>query len=224
LAIEQIDTMLRLLSAGREQIRSFLDLGGNDGVLASAILSEHPSASGVALERAVRPLEVARRHLHPHAARLQFALADLRAPGWQKAIDPETRFDAVVAAFAAQDLPTFRKRELLEEVHQLLNPGGIFILMEHIASATRWTEELLDDYMIDAVFGEQLRKSSGKPRAQVARDFFAAGVGKAQAAAPLEVQCDWLREVGFQSVDCYLKVSEMAVFGGQKPGLPNPTS
>lgn len=223
LAIEQIDTMLRLLSAGQEQIHTFLDLGCNDGVLASAILGEHPDASGVTIECAEQSLEAARQQLHPHGAQLAFAIADIGTPDWVQAIAGHGAFDAVISGFASQHLPSPRKRAFFDEIHHILKPGGIFVLMEHVASATRWTEEILDDYMIYAVFGEQLRKSSGKPRAQVARDFFASSAGEALETAPLEVQCDWLREAGFQSVDCYLKVSEMAVFGGQKPELPNLT-
>ncbi|MGV3533823.1 MAG: class I SAM-dependent methyltransferase [Chthoniobacteraceae bacterium] len=223
LAIEQIDTVLRLLSAGGGQIRRFLDLGRNDGVLSATILSEYPHAEGVVIEREDRPLQTARGHLHAHASQLDFILADIRSPEWMSNLTDREPFDAVVAGFAAQDLLPRRKRELCAEILQLLKPGGVFVLIEHVASATRWTEEILDDYMIQAVFGEQLRKSVGKPRAQVARDFFASDAGETFQTAPLEVQCDWLMEVGFQSVDCYLKVSEMAVFGGQKPDAPNPT-
>jgi hypothetical protein len=32
-----------------------------------------------------------------------------------------------------------------------------------------------------------------------------------------ETQCDWLRQNGFERVDCYQKLSELAVFGGVKP-------
>jgi tRNA (cmo5U34)-methyltransferase len=223
LAIEQIDTVLRLLSAGGGQVQRFLDLGRNDAVLAASILGEYPHAHGCVIERDEKRLATARRHLQAHASQLAFALADLRSPEWLDPLANQAPYDAVVAGFAAQELLPRRKRELFRDVFQLLQPGGVFVLIEHVASATRWTEEILDDYMIQAVFGAQLRKSAGKSRAQVARDFFASDAGETFQTAPLEVQCDWLMEVGFQSVDCYLKVSEMAVFGGQKPGAPNPT-
>jgi hypothetical protein len=32
-----------------------------------------------------------------------------------------------------------------------------------------------------------------------------------------ETQCDWLRQNGFERVDCYQKLFELAVFGGVKP-------
>ena len=34
---------------------------------------------------------------------------------------------------------------------------------------------------------------------------------------PVEVQCDWLREIGYEEVDCYFRVYELAVFGGRHP-------
>jgi len=32
----------------------------------------------------------------------------------------------------------------------------------------------------------------------------------------LEKQCEWLREIGFNEVDCYMKIFELALFGGIK--------
>lgn len=32
----------------------------------------------------------------------------------------------------------------------------------------------------------------------------------------VEVQCRWLEEIGFTNVDCYLKILELALFGGIK--------
>jgi hypothetical protein len=37
--------------------------------------------------------------------------------------------------------------------------------------------------------------------------------------APVDLQCAWLRLIGFQDVDCFFKVFELALFGGRKaPG------
>lgn len=32
----------------------------------------------------------------------------------------------------------------------------------------------------------------------------------------VEKQCSWLREIGFSDVDCYMKIFELALFGGIK--------
>ena len=39
---------------------------------------------------------------------------------------------------------------------------------------------------------------------------------KSNILATVEKQCDWLLEIGFQEVDCYMKIFELALFGGVK--------
>ena len=34
--------------------------------------------------------------------------------------------------------------------------------------------------------------------------------------APIEAQCEWLREIGFKDVDCFFKHFEIGLFGGRK--------
>jgi len=223
LSIEQIDMMLRLLTAARgEQLETFLDLGCGDGLFSAAILDENPGARGCLVDFSETALSSARQRLHGHADRVEFFLVDYAQPGWMTEIVSAQPFDAVVSGFAAQHSPAERKRALFGEVFQLLKPEGIFINIEHVASATRWTESIWDDYMIDAIFGQELRASADRSRAEIARDYYARAVKEAGALAPLEVQCDWLREIGFENVDCYLKVLELAVFGGQRPGQAEP--
>ncbi|MDQ3620868.1 MAG: class I SAM-dependent methyltransferase [Verrucomicrobiota bacterium] len=219
LDIEQIDMMLRLISAAREKLENFLDLGCGDGVLSAALLGEHPYAQGIAVDHSSSMLDVTRGRLETLPARMDFIQTDFRLPGWTPAVADFAPFDAIASGFSIHHLPNTRKRELYQEVFELLGPEGIFINIEHVASATRWTESLLDDYMISAIFGEQLRACPGQRRVEVARAFYEQSGGERSGLAPLEVQLDWLREIGFQDVECYFKVQELAVFGGQRPGL-----
>ena len=218
LTIEQIDMMLRLITAARgEQFRTFLDLGCGNGVLSASILDEHPDARGILVDFSASVLDAAHRQLETHARRVEFLETDFQQPSWVRRVAPHAPFDAVVSAFAIHHLPDERKRQLYLEIFGLLGPDGIFINIEHVASATRWTESVWDDYMIDTIFGREIKSSQGKTRADVAREYYARAEKDAGIPAPLEVQCDWLREMGFENVECYLKVLELAVFGGQKP-------
>lgn len=217
LSIEQIDVMLQMLEAARGA-QHFLDLGCGEAVLSAAILNEHPEARGVLVDVSEPMLAAARKNLRPHQDRVKFIAADFNAAAWERSVASCAPFDAVVSAFAMHHLGDQRKRELFREIHDLLRPEGIFINFEHVASATRWTESVWDDYMIDAIFGEELKASPGKPRAAVAREYYERASKKGEVHAPLEVQCDWLRDIGFESVECFLKVSELAMFGGQKAG------
>ncbi len=217
LAIEQIDITLRLISAARDHLETFLNIGCGDGMLAAAILDEFPHARGLLVDPSSAPLETARQRLRPHAGRFECRRADYLEPDWVQQTAVFAPFGAIVRGMAMPILPSERKQAFFGEVFGLLKPGGIFLNIEHVASATRWTESVFDDYMIEAIFGEQIRAAEGKSRAEVAREYYEQAERDAGGFAPLEVQCDWLRETGYEGVECYLKVSELAVFGGQKP-------
>jgi SAM-dependent methyltransferase len=215
LGIEQLDVMLRIIEAARGEIRRFLDLGCGEGVLSAAILSEHADARGVLVELSAPMFATARDPLRPFAGRIEFVAADFHEPGW---IRPELRgpFDAIVSGFAMHAVPDERKPALYAELHGLLQPEGVFIRFDHVASATRWTQSRWDDCIIDAIFGAELKRAPGKPRAEVAREYYRRAVKRGNVPPPLEVECDWLREAGFENVECFHKVQELAMFGGQK--------
>jgi ubiquinone/menaquinone biosynthesis C-methylase UbiE len=216
LAIEQIDTMLQLIKAARgEHFERFLDLGCGDGVLASTIFEDYPHTLGFLADSPQSVLDTARRRLQGHTSHTEFIVTDHSKPGWMSEVAHGVPFDAVVSAFSIHPLPDWRKRELYAEIFRLLKPDGLFLNIEHVSSATRWTQSVWDDYMIDAIFGKQI--AAGKSRADVAREYYSHSSQEVNVLAPLEVQCDWLREIGYENVDVYLKVQELALFGGQRP-------
>ena len=56
----------------------------------------------------------------------------------------------------------------------------------------------------------------------LAGSYEVAGIEKAKEniLASVEEQCDWLRRIGYQDVDCFLKTFELALFGGRKAARP----
>lgn len=219
LAIEQIDVVLRLITAARERIETFLNLGCGNGMLAAAILEEQPQARAFLQDWSESALHAARLQLRGVSDQVEFHAADCASPGWVRAAQRLAPFDTIISAGGVHALPDERKRAVYGELLGLLKPGGLFVNIEPVSSATRWTESPLEDYAIDAVFGDQLKGSGKKSRAKIAREYYARLAQAGARLAPLEVQCDWLRELGFESVDVYLKVEELAIFGGQKPGV-----
>jgi tRNA (cmo5U34)-methyltransferase len=216
LAATQIEVMMRLIAARTEPIRKFLDLGCGDGILAAAILAQYPSASGVLLDFSRPMLEIAQEKLAPFVQNLQFALADFGEPGWPAAIAELAPFEVIVSGYAIHHQPDSRKQRLYAEIHELLTPGGLFVNIEHVASATPWVEWLWEEYYIDTLHAAQYEPETPRDRAQVARAYHQRPDREANILAPVEQQCNWLRRIGFEDVDCYFKVFELAVFGGRR--------
>ena len=105
-------------------------------------------------------------------------------------------FDVVVSSMAICHLEHERKRSLYGEVLELLEPGGVFANFEHVASATHRLH-----LKFFAAIDEPLEHEDPSDR-----------------LLDVETQLRWLREHGFDDVDCYWKWLEMALLVGVKPG------
>ena len=217
LANEQLEVMMRLLAARQQPVRSFLDLGCGDGVLAAAILARYPQARGLLVDFSEPMLRAARERLGERAAQLEFKQVDYADTQWAACITGFAPFDAIVSGFSIHHQPDPRKRELYTEALSMLSPGAWFVNIEHVASATTWLESIHDQLFVDAMCDLNDREKHGKTREQVAADYHSRADKAANLLAPLERQCQWLRKIGYQDVDCYLKIFELAVFGGRRP-------
>ena len=217
LANEQLDVMMRLLAARQQPVRSFLDLGCGDAVLAAAILARYPQARGLLLDFSEPMLRAARQRLGERLGQLEFKQVDYADTQWAACTTGFAPFDAIVSGFSIHHQPDPRKRELYAEAFSLLSPGGWFVNIEHVASPTPWLESIHDELFVDAMYALSGREKHGKTREQVAANYHGRADKAANLLAPVEHQCEWLREIGYQDVDCYLKIFELAVFGGRRP-------
>jgi len=169
--------------------RRILDLGTGDGRLLSLLRVARPQAHGVALDFSPTMLEAARK-CFAGDRRVKIIEHDL-----DQALPELGRFDAVVSSFAIHHCAHERKRALYREIFERLEPGGVFLNLEHVASATR----ALHERFLKAI------------------DVAPEGEDPSNKLLDVETQLEWLREIGFVDVDCHWKWLELALLAGIKP-------
>lgn len=207
LAAEQIDVMLRLVAGSGIEVRRILDLGCGDGVLAAALLSRFPQAEAVLADFSEAMLTAAKARLGGRATYVQVDYSD---PHWPQTVGAP--FDVIVSGFSIHHQPDARKREVYAEIFQLLQPGGVFVHIEHVASASSWGAAANDELFIDSLAAHHPDES----REAVGTKYYHRSDKASNILTPVETQCQWLREIGYTDVDCFMKIFELAVFGGRR--------
>lgn len=170
-------------------VKRILDLGTGDGRLLALLKIDRLYAQNVAIDFSPTMLETAKSRFADDTTvtiiehNLDDSLPDLGA------------FDAVVSSFAIHHVSHERKRSLYTEIFNLLEPGGIFCNLEHVASPT-------------PALHERFRRALGIENEPE---------DPSNKLLDVETQLIWLREIGFTDVDCYWKWLELALLVGVKP-------
>ncbi|MBZ8181273.1 class I SAM-dependent methyltransferase [Oscillatoria salina] len=219
LAAEQIEILLRVIRLTQPQVNSFLDLGCGNGILGKSILQNYPQARGVFLDFSETMLSAAKNSLANRDYQIEFYQADFGKKDWLKTINNEKSFDVIVSGFAIHHQPDTRKQEIYAEIYDLLKPGGLFLNLEHIASKSAWGEKAFDELFVDSLYSFHQSQGVQKSREEIDKEYYTRADKVANILASVEIQCDWLREIGFIDVDCFMKLFEIALFGGLRPKL-----
>jgi SAM-dependent methyltransferase len=183
-------TLLEFIPASVGRI---LDLGTGDGRLLAFVrkalaLRGRSEAEAVALDFSPAMLEGARSRFAGEAS------VRVMAHNLDEPLPALGKFDAVVSSFAIHHLVHERKRELYAEIYRLLEPGGVFCNLEHVASPS---SRLHQEFLERIGYTVETEDPSNK-----LLDF--------------ETQLGWLREIGFVDVDCHWKWRELALLAGRR--------
>ncbi len=179
-----------LLEVLPERVGRVLDLGTGDGCTLASVLEAHPEAGGVGLDFN-RQMQARFQQRFAGHARVELVDHNLDEP-FPASLGS---FDLVVSSFAIHHCAPERQRALYGEVLGLLAPGGTFVNLEHVDSPTA---ELHLDFL--AALGT--RPEDDDPSNQLVR---------------LDVQLQWLRDLGFEQVDNLWRWRELALLYGRKP-------
>jgi len=214
LAAEQIDVLLRVVRHGVSRIDRLLDLGCGDGILGQTVMAEYPMAQAVFLDFSEHMIEAARKKADNQRA--VFVVQDLASKTWVQSVGNQP-FDLVLSGLAIHHLPDERKRKLYQEIFDLLKPGGLFLNLEHVAPNSEWAKQAYDELFVDSLWRHHQKQGGTKSREAVAEEWPCRVANAVDILASVELQCQWLQEIGFRDVDCFFKIFQLALFGGKKP-------
>lgn len=170
------------------RVTRVLDLGSGDGRLLALVRLVHPNVRAVALDFSEAMIERLKARFADDPS-VEIVHHDLDAPLPRL----DGLFDAVISSFAIHHLAHTRKRSLYAEIFDRMVPGGAFCNLEHVSSATPW---------LHAQFLERLGIVDEDPSNKL---------------LDVQTQLAWLREIGFDNVDCHWKWRELALLAGVRP-------
>jgi len=217
LADDQLKIIMMMVEKARPRPGNILDLGCGDGILGMAIMSKYPRTKGVFLDMSDTMIAAAKKKSGKLGRRCVFIAEDYGKPSWPGRVKKYGKFDVIVSGLSIHHQPDGRKKQIYREIFGLLKPGGLFLNLEHVSSPTPWLEKVFNEMFIDCIYRYHRAAGSKKTLAEIANTHYNNPLKDANILSPAEKQCSWLRKIGFKEVDCYLKVFELAIFGGIKP-------
>ncbi len=210
----QFDIVERVLRAHAIEVGHVLDLGCGDGIATQAMLDRYPVVKAVLVDFSEPMLSGARERFVASDTDVQIVFGDLLGSDWVSAVRPAGPFDLVISRYAIHHLPHERKRSLYAEILELIRPGGMFVNIEHVRSPNVEYQSAFDRMLVEGIHALACDRQTIE---DVERAYRNRQDAETNILAPVETQCEWLREIGYVDVDCVFKALELAVFAGRRP-------
>ncbi len=210
----QLEVLEHIIRSWHPNPAHILDLGCGDGALGRFLLDKFPKTHVVFTDFSDPMLDATEKRLKGNL-RATIIKTDFSSKAWLNDID-KWPIDIAVSGFAIHHLPDQRKKELYNEVFNMIKNGGVFLNLEHVASETPGVEAIFDSYFIDSLHMFHKIKDPAKSREEIALTYYNRPDKDENILAQVEKQCGWLRDIGFTDVDCFFKIFALAIFGGRK--------
>jgi SAM-dependent methyltransferase len=212
----QVAMVLRMIPHPSDAAIRVLDIGAGYGALTAELLKERPNATAICLDASAAMLKLGEERNPEFKGRMRFVQGSLETPEWLSAVDGT--FDAVISSRALHHFSADqRRRYIFCEVFSLLRSGGCFINADNVRGPTRSLTERYKKAR-DTYLDLFVRESTGGK----------SNLAEVKAASPstyhgphnngyLDEELQWLREAGFEDVDCFWKLGMTVVYGGFRP-------
>lgn len=199
----QFELMTQLLGRDSDDALRILDLGAGYGAEASVFLTAFPNAALVLVDASEEMMRVGSERLAEFDGRYRYVAWDFGEGALPEAL--EGPFDAVISSAAIHHLPEAALKRLYAEVFGRLARGGAFLNLDLVSAP----DEGLEARYRAIMQAEQAGRDEAPPPAELPRHH--------SHLEPLDRHLEWLRDAGFEHVDCFWKRLGGALFGGYRP-------
>ncbi len=208
-----------------------LDICGGWGPVSTVVLESFPNARITLHDFSEPMLAEAKSRLAELTSHATFVQADLMTPAWTSEI--QGPFDAVVSSLGIHNVRfPDRIKGIYEEIFPLVGPGGCFINLDQVQAgdlvrrATQHAQRMarrqqifeetgvwrsLADIEAEMGPGSRLRGHARASEADLQRI-------ASHEPATLGNQLRWLKEAGFDEVDCFARERGGALIGAFRAG------
>jgi tRNA (cmo5U34)-methyltransferase len=209
---QMLDVVLDLLLALAPPGASLLELGAGTGHFTRRVLAAGQFGPVCVTDGAAAMLEIAREKLQDLGDPLHFEIVDF-AGAWAHRFTSH-RFDAVTSTMALHHAPD--KTGLFRQVYQVLKPGGILVLGDHMAASSDLGNYLIGRERALVVLGRQAPTRPERIRELIEVDRQRGQVeGNHCESVPRYLAA--LSACGFEEVDCLWQDFWLAVLVARKP-------
>jgi tRNA (cmo5U34)-methyltransferase len=196
---------LDVIPFGHDDSLSVLDLGAGTGLFSHHVFTRFPRATFVLCDVAEKMLDMARERFKVRGEQFEYVVKDYRE------IEGKGVYDLVISSMSIHHLLDREKQALFGKIFRILRQPGVFVNVDQIKGRTPYLEQLYWTWWLAKV------RCAGASEEQIR-----AGVERRHAYdqdASLEDQLAWLRDAGFETVDCVYKHYSLGVFFAMK-GFP----
>jgi tRNA (cmo5U34)-methyltransferase len=219
--------MIRLADLASLSRPRIVDVGAGSGLFLEKALAICPQADCYWVDSSEGFLKVARRRLSRYGRQVTYILSPMEAE-WQRQVGGPV--DRIFSMSAIHHLERHEKRALYVACFDLLNEGGWFINGDEMktldeaayrASLAFWVRHIeTQAERVPPALVENTRRWCGHFEGWKRRNIERIDQPKTKGDdlhEPFVDQVQWLKEIGFDSVDLFVKYHLWCVIGGRKP-------
>ncbi|HJV45063.1 MAG TPA: class I SAM-dependent methyltransferase [Bacillota bacterium] len=179
---------------------NILDIGAGTGLFSAFMLDKYPNAKLTLIDLSENMLDVAKSRFCNHS-NVKYITDD-----YTKYHFTDT-FDIVISSLSIHHITDSEKKELYRKIFTIMKNNSIFINADQVLGSTPYLESLYKNDWQSKV--EQSKLSKEEIMAAYERT-------KLDRMSTLDDQLNWLKEAGFNDVDCIYKYFNFVVLFARK--------